>query len=325
MARANRLNRPLDSALVPRLAQPATFMRLPFVDSAEGLDIALFGVPYDLGCTNRNGPRLGPSQIREMSRIIRSVSATGFDPYGVANVADVGDAPCNQIDYKRALQQIEDFVATVTSQGAAPVCVGGDHTVPLPVFRGLKKGGYISDPVAVFHVDAHPDTKESLGDTEINHGTSFAHTVDEGLQDPKRTVQLGLRGTRYHVDEFKGSYDRGMRVITMDEFEELGRKGTLAVIRDVIGQAPCYVTIDVDGIDPICCPGTGSPEPGGIMMRDMQMILRGMRGMNIIGGDVCEVAPPLDPTGMTALNAANLMFDILCLTAETIGRKNGRL
>jgi guanidinopropionase len=325
MAQPNRFNQPIDAAVVPRLAQPATFMRLPFVATAEGLDIALFGVPYDLGSTNRNGPRLGPSQIREMSRIIRAVHASGFRPYEVANVADVGDAACNQIDYLRALQQIEDFVAEVTRHGAAPVCVGGDHTVPLPVFRGMKKGGYIEEPVAVFHVDAHPDTKEALGETAINHGTSFALTVDEGLQDPRKTVQLGLRGTRYHPDEFKGSYERGMRVVTMDEYEELGRKATIEVIRETIGDAPCYVTIDVDGIDPTCCPGTGSPEPGGVMMRDMQVILRGMRGMNIIGGDVCEVAPPLDPTGMTALNAANLMFEILCLTAETIGRKQGRL
>lgn len=321
----SQFNQPLDAALVPRLAQPATFMRLPFVASADGLDIALFGVPFDLGSTNRSGPRLGPSQIREMSRIIRGVSANNFSPYNVAQVADVGDVPCNQILIDTAIQQIEDFVAEATGRGAAPVSVGGDHTVPLPILRGMTKSGYLTSPVAVLQVDAHSDTLDTLGNTKINHGTPFRRAVEEGLLDPERTVTLGLRGTKYSADDYQGSYDFGFHVITMDEYEAMGRKAAIEAIRTTIGDAPLYVTIDVDGIDPVCCPGTGSPEPGGLMMRDMQMILRGLEGLNVIGGDVCEVAPPLDPSGQTALNAANLMFEIVCLTAQTIGRKKGRL
>ncbi|MGI9302666.1 MAG: arginase family protein, partial [Gammaproteobacteria bacterium] len=156
-----------------------------------------------------------------------------------------------------------------------------------------------------------------------NHATAFRRTVEEGLQDAQRSIQLGLRGTRYADDDIQGAYDMGMRVVTMDDFEELGRKGVIEVIKETVGDRAVYITIDVDGLDPTCMPGTGAPEPGGIMMRDMQMILRKLRGLDVIGGDVCEVAPPLDQSGMTALNAANLMFEILCLTAESVARRRG--
>lgn len=319
-------NQPIDSSVMPRCSQPATLMRLPFVDSARGLDIALYGVPFDLGCTNRNGPRLGPAQIRDMSRLIRRVNpTTGVNPYAIANVADIGDAKINMMSLEQSIDNITDFVAEATAEGAAPVAVGGDHTIPLPIFRGMHRSGYAEQPLAVVHVDAHADTFDSLGESKVNHATAFRRTVEEGLQDPERTVQIGLRGTRYAEDDIQGSYDMGMRVITMDDFEELGRKGTIEAIRETVGDAPVYITIDVDGLDPTCMPGTGAPEPGGIFMRDMQMILRNLRGLNVIGGDVCEVAPPLDPYGLTALNAANLMFEILCLTAENIARRKGRL
>jgi guanidinopropionase len=319
-------NQPIDSSVMPRCSQPATLMRLPFVSSAEGLDIALYGVPFDLGCTNRNGPRLGPAQIRDMSRLIRRVNpTTGVNPYALANVADVGDAKINMMSLEASIENIAGFVADITGAGAAPIAVGGDHTIPLPIFRGMRESGYATAPLAVLHVDAHADTFDSLGESRVNHATAFRRTVEEGLQDPARTVQLGLRGTRYAEDDIQGSYDMGMRVITMDDFEELGRKGTIEAIHETVGDGPVYITIDVDGLDPMCMPGTGAPEPGGIMMRDMQMILRSLRGLYIVGGDVCEVAPPLDPYGLTALNAANLMFEILCLTAESVARRTGRL
>lgn len=322
----NDFNQPIDSSVMPRCSQPATLMRLPYSTSAEGLDIALYGVPFDLGSTNRNGARLGPSQIREMSRLIRQVNpSTGVNPYALTEVADVGDAKINMMSLETSIQNIEDFVADITAHGAAPIGVGGDHTVPLPIFRGMRRSGYIDGPMAVFHVDAHADTFDSLGESKINHATAFRRTVEEGLQDPKRTVQLGLRGTRYAEDDIQGSYDMGMRVITMDDYDELGRAATIDAIHETMGDAPVYITIDVDGLDPMCCPGTGAPEPGGIMMRDMQVILRRLRSLNVIGGDVCEVTPSLDPSGITALNAANLTFEILCLTAESVARKKGRI
>ena len=301
-------------------------MRLPYVQSAQGLDIALYGVPFDLGSTNRNGPRLGPAQIRDMSRLIRRVNpTTGVNPYNLAQIADVGDSKVNMMSLEKSLNHIEEFVAEITGQGAAPVGVGGDHTIPLPIMRGMRRSGYLDQPIAVVHVDAHSDTFDSLGESKVNHATAFRRTVEENLQDPERTVQIGLRGTRYAEDDIQGAYDLGMRVITMDDFEEMGRAAVIDEIKSTVGEAPVYITIDVDGLDPMCMPGTGAPEPGGIMMRDMQMILRNLRGLNVIGGDVCEVSPPLDQTGMTALNAANLLFEILCLTAESIAFKQGRL
>lgn len=322
----HRFNQPIDSSVMPRCSQPATLMRLPFVQSAAGLDIALYGAPFDLGSTNRNGARLGPAQIREMSRMIRRVNpTTGVNPYQLAQVADVGDAKINMMSLESSIDNIADFVAELTSHGAAPIGVGGDHTIPLPIMRGMRRSGYISGPVAVVHVDAHSDTFDSLGESTVNHATAFRRTVEEGLQDPKRTIQIGLRGTRYADDDIQGAYDLGMTVLTMDDYEEMGRKAVIDTIRETVGDAPVYITIDVDGLDPMCMPGTGAPEPGGIMMRDMQMILRNLRALDVIGGDVCEVSPPLDQTGMTALNAANLLFEILCLTAENVGRKNGRL
>ncbi|NIM26697.1 MAG: agmatinase, partial [Gammaproteobacteria bacterium] len=212
-------NQPIDSSVMPRCSQPATLMRLPFVENARGLDVALFGVPFDLGSTNRNGPRLGPAQIRDMSRLIRRVNpTTGVNPYEIANVADIGDAKINMMSLEKSIDNITEFVAKATAEGAAPVAVGGDHTIPLPIFRGMRESGYAGAPLAVVHVDAHADTFDSLGESTVNHATAFRRTVEEGLQDPARTVQIGLRGTRYEADDIQGSYDMGMRVITMDDF-----------------------------------------------------------------------------------------------------------
>ena len=198
------------------------------------------------------------------------------------------------------------------------MAAGGDHTVTLPILRGLVADG----PVGLIHFDAHADTLDELLGHRINHATPFRRAVEEGLIDPKRTVQVGLRGTRYGEDDIQYGYDAGMRIITMDDFDDMGRKQVIAEIRRVVGDEPAFLTFDIDGLDPTCAPGTGVPEPGGLTMRDAQVVLRGLQGVNLIGGDVCEVVPALDPQGMTALNAANLMFEILCILAEAVaGRR----
>ena len=318
-------HQPIDSSVFSRCSQVASMMRLPVVSSAEGLDIAFFGVPFDLGLTARNGARMGPAAIREASRYIRRVNAgTNIDPYELANVADVGDPRMNMINQAKALRDIEDFVADVTGYGAAPIACGGDHTVPLPIFRGMRRSGYVKAPFALVHFDAHADTLDSLGGEPVCNATTFRRSVEEGLVNPTETIQIGLRGTRFSKDDIAGSYELGMHVVTMDEFEDMGRKALLERIHQVVGATPVYVTIDVDGLDPTCCPGTASPEPGGLTMRDMQVILRGLRPLNVIGGDVCEVFPQMDPSGMTQLNAANLMFEVLCLTAESVARRRAR-
>ncbi|HYB08523.1 MAG TPA: agmatinase [Alphaproteobacteria bacterium] len=313
--------KPLDSAVVPRFSAIATFMRTPAVEITPTLDVALVGVPFDLGTTFRAGSRHGPAQIREMSRLIRQVNPTnGIAPFRICNVGDVGDAPVNPLDLMGSIDSITAFFERIHAAGAAPISAGGDHTVTYPILRGIAKDG----PIGLIHFDAHADTLDELLGNRVNHATPFRRAVEENLIDPKRVVQIGLRGTRYGDDDIRYGQDVGMRVITMDDYEAMGRAKVIDEIRRVVGDRPAYVTFDIDGLDPVFAIGTGVPEPGGLSMRDSQVIIRSLAGMNIVGGDVCEVAPPLDPTGHTALNAANLMFEILCVTADAIQRRKRR-
>ena len=312
---------PLDSGLVPRFAALATFMRTPAVAVAQGLDVALVGVPFDLGATFRSGARHGPAQIREMSRLIRQVNPTnGIAPFRICNVGDVGDAPVNPLDLMGSIDQIARFFRQIHEAGAAPISAGGDHTITYPILQGIAKEG----PVGVIHFDAHADTLDELLGNKVNHGTPFRRAVEDGLIDPKRMIQIGLRGTRYGDDDIRFGYDVGMRIVTMDDYEAMGRAKVIEAIRETVGDRPTYITFDIDGLDPVYCIGTGVPEPGGLSMRDSQVIIRSLADLDIIGGDVCEVAPPLDPSGHTALNAANLMFEILCVTAAAVARKKSR-
>ncbi len=313
--------KPLDSAVVPRFAEPATFMRVPYVGLEAGLDIALVGVPFDLGATGRNGQRAGPAQVREMSRLIRQVNAsTKVAPFELCRVGDLGDAPVRVFDLMGTLDAIAAFYAAIAAAGAAPVSAGGDHTVTLPILRGIVSNG----PVGCIQFDAHADTLDELVGNRYNHATPFRRAVEEGIIDPKRMVQIGLRGTRYSDEDIQFGYDVGMRVITMDDYEAMGRAAVIAEARRVVGDGPVYVTYDIDGLDPVYCPGTSAPEPGGLTMRDSQVMIRGLQGLDVIGGDVCEVLPALDQAGHTALNAANLMFEILCITADAVARRRRR-
>ncbi|MSP82946.1 MAG: agmatinase [Alphaproteobacteria bacterium] len=297
-------------------------MRAPYVDLAVGLDIALVGVPFDLGATNRNGQRAGPAQVREMSRLIRQVNASSkIAPFDLCRVGDIGDAPVRVFDLMGTLDAIAAFYGEVKNAGAAAVSAGGDHTVTLPILRGLVGRG---QPVGCVQFDAHADTLDQLVGNRYNHATPFRRAVEEGVIDPKRTVQIGLRGTRYSDEDIQYGYDVGMRVITMDDYEAMGREAVISETRRVLGDGPAYVTFDIDGLDPVFCPGTSAPEPGGLTMRDSQVMIRGLRGLNLIGGDVCEVLPALDPGGHTALNAANLMFEILCVVADSVATRRTR-
>ena len=312
--------KPLDSGAVPRFMEVATFMRTPSVKVLDGIDIGLAGVPFDLGTTFRTGARQGPAQIREMSRFIRQVNpSTRVNPFDLCRVADVGDALGNPLDLMGSVDSITGFFAGLREKGVAPVAAGGDHTVTLPILRGLVT----NDPVGLIHFDAHADTLDELLGTRINHATPFRRAVEEGILDPKRVVQVGLRGTRYGDDDIQYGYDTGMRIITMDDFDDMGRQAVIAAIRETVGDGPAFLTFDIDGLDPTCAPGTGVPEPGGLTMRDAQVVIRGLQGLDLIGGDVCEVVPALDPQGMTALNAANLMFEILCVLAEAVAKRRG--
>lgn len=309
---------PTNSAIVPRYAEMATFMRAARADIATPLDIALAGVPLDLGATYRSGSRQGPSGVREASRLIRQVNpATKVAPYRLCNIGDVGDAPTHPLSVERSVEMIQEFYERIHAIGASPVSMGGDHTVPLPILRAIAK----KRPMGLIQIDSHADTFDEFMGTRINHATFVRRAVEEGLLDPKRIIQIGLRGTRYGDGDINYGYDAGIRMISMDEYEELGRAAVIAEIRRVIGGSPTYITIDIDGLDPKEAPGTGVPEPGGISMRDCQVMLRSISGTNIAGGDICEVVPSLDPTGITCINAANLMFEITCLVATARTRK----
>lgn len=311
---------PIDSSLVPRYAGVATFMRAARAEIAKPLDIALVGVPLDLGATYRSGARQGPSAVREASRLIRQVNpTTKVAPYRLCNIGDVGDAPTHPLSVERSVEMIQEFFERIQAVGAAPISIGGDHTVPLPVLRAIAK----QRPMGLIQIDSHADTFGEFMGTKCNHATFVRRAVEEGLLDPKRIVQIGLRGTRYGDDDINYGYGAGIRMIPMDEYEEMGRAAVIAEIKRVVGEGPTYITIDIDGLDPKDAPGTGVPEPGGIMMRDAQMMLRALTGMDIAGADICEVVPSLDPTGITCINAANLMFELTCLVAVARSQKAG--
>ncbi len=323
-------NEPDISAYRPRFSQIATMMRLPLAERLDDLDIAFVGVPYDMGTFFRPGARSGPAQIREMSRLLRKVHpATRVAPFELCQVADVGDTPVNPMNVEASLERITEFFRDLGAKGVAPIALGGDHTIPVPILRGLKRGGAFDRPLGMIHVDAHADVLSADGDAfdgiEVNHGTFVRLAVEEGLVDPGRTVQIGLRGAQWSEDANKFAEDAGIRMIYQHEFDALGVDAVIEEIRRVVGAGQTYFTIDVDGLDPTCCPGTGHPEPGGLTMREMHAIMRACRGLDVIGGDVSEVSPPLDPSGMTALCAAHLLFEILCLTAEATARRKGRI
>ena len=309
---------PVDAAVTPRFAGIATFMRTQRHDVSKEIDIALVGVPFDIGVNYRAGARQGPAAVREASRLIRRVHSTSaIAPYDICNVADVGDAPVNPIDLARSIAMIEEFYAGIHAAGALPLSIGGDHTVPLPILRAIAR----KEPVGIFHIDSHADTLDTLAETRINHATTFRRGVEEGLIDPKRTIQIGLRGSRFSPDDIKWGQDRGFTCITYDDYEAMGRDAVIAKVGEVLGDGPTYMTIDIDGIDPAWAPGTGVPEIGGLSPRDAQVLVRSLQGRRLVGGDICEVAPCFDPTGITAVTAANLMWEMLCVLADGRARR----
>lgn len=309
-------HQPVDASLVPRFAGHATFMRLPAVDTAAGLDIALVGIPWDGGTTNRAGARHGPREVRSMSSLMRRAHhVSGIAPFSLANVADVGDLPVNPINLMDGLDLIQHGMAKIVATGAIPLSVGGDHLTTLPVLRAVAADG----PVGLIHFDAHSDTNDTyFGDNPYTHGTPFRRGIEEGLIDPKRMVQIGIRGSVYDPTEHDWARQQGIRIIYMEEFVQRGAASVMAEARSIAGGGPTYVTFDVDSIDPSMAPGTGTPEIGGFTTREAQEMLRLLEGVTIVGADVVEVAPPFDVGGMTALVGATVMFELLCVIANMV-------
>lgn len=309
---------PVDASQTPRFSDVATFLRTKRVEPVEELDIGLVGVPFDLGLNYRSGPRDAPAAVRDASRLIRKVHPTSdIQPYKLCNIADIGDAPINPLNKDETIDRIADFYADLKGKNIRPVSIGGDHTIPTPILRGLASDG----PVGIFQIDSHADTLDEMCGTKVNHATFMRRGLEEGLIDPKRVVQIGLRGSRFSPEDIQFGYDAGFTIITFDEYEEMGRSAALARIKETLGTGPTYATIDIDGLDPAFCPGTPVPEIGGITPRDAQVMIRALQGIDLIGADISEVAPCYDPTGITSITAANLMFEFVCVMADAIASR----
>jgi guanidinopropionase len=275
-----------------------------------GLDAALVGVPMDLGVTNRAGARLGPRAVRAIERIGPYHHVHRLAPLAEIRVADIGDVPFrSRFSLEESHQDIEAFYAKLTAAGVAPLSVGGDHSITLPILKAVGAKG----PVGLVHIDAHCDTGGPFEGSKFHHGGPFRQAVLEGVLDPERTIQIGIRGGAEYLWEF--SYESGMTVIHAEEFQRDGLARTTEKIRKVVGDGPTYVSFDVDSLDPAYAPGTGTPEVGGLSTREAMELIRGCAGLDIVGGDVVEVAPQYDATSNTAQAGAQMLFEILSLVA----------
>ncbi|OWJ67757.1 agmatinase [Inquilinus limosus] len=294
-------------------------MRLPLATPAE-VDIALVGVPFDGGVTNRPGTRHGPRELRNQSSLMRRVHhVTGVSPYDLVRVADCGDAPVDPISLEKSLESITGFYADLHRAGAVPLSAGGDHLVSLPILRGLATGR----PVGLIQFDAHSDTYEGFFGNRYNHGTPFRRAIEEGLLDPRRMVQIGLRGSISDAGNYDFAKASGIRMIFIEEFDRRGPDDVMDEALEILGDQPAYVTFDIDALDPSMAPGTGTPEIGGITTREAQRMVRRLAGLDLVGADLVEVSPPFDPSGLTAVTGATLMFELLCVLAPGVAARRG--
>ncbi|XP_063001269.1 guanidino acid hydrolase, mitochondrial [Elgaria multicarinata webbii] len=303
-------NFPPSAELVARPVGVCSMFRLPIQDSAEGLDAAFVGVPLDTGTSNRPGARFGPRHIRAESGMVRRYNpSTGADPYVSLVVADIGDVNVNLYNLADSCRRIREAFQKIVAGGCVPLTLGGDHTITYPILQAVaEKYG----PVGLVHVDAHTDTGDQALGEKIYHGTPFRRCVDEGLLDCKRVVQIGIRGSSYSQDPYKYSREQGFRVVLAEDCWMKSLVPLMAEVRKQMGDQPVYISFDIDGIDPAYAPGTGTPEIAGLTPVQALEIIRGCQGLNIVGGDLVEVAPMYDASGNTALLGANLLFEILC-------------
>src|SRR5215472_16693761 len=298
----------------PRFAQPATFMRLPHVTDPKGLDVAIVGVPFDGGTSYRPGSRYGPREIRNQSSLIRSYSFfQKVSPFDRLNVADAGDIDVAPVSIEKCYEAVEARIGAIADAGARPIVIGGDHSISLTVLRALAKR---HGPLALVQFDAHIDTWDEYFGGKYFHGTPFRRAIEERLVDGRRFVQVGIRGPMYGEHDFDFHREHG---ITLIDIEQVNDRGLMAVIDEVrrIVAGPAYLSFDIDGVDPAFAPGTGTPEVGGLTSHEALRLVRGLRGLALVGGDIVEVSPVFDGPGqITALLAANLMFEFLCAMAR---------
>ncbi len=307
--------KPLSSMSTPRYADISTFFRLPIVKDLSKLDYCFCGVPWDGGTTNRPGARHGPREVRNASSLVRLYHPVSLkSPYDIYNVADVGDCPVNPADLQDSLSKIEIFFKNISKMNTIPISIGGDHLISLPILRGLKK----DKAIGIFQFDSHSDTWDSyFGGYKYTHGTPFRRAIEERLVDPTKYVMLGIRGSLYDPNDLKWAQDQGITIITIDEYYEMGLEKCIEKILKILEGSDIYFTLDIDGIDPTFAPGTGTPEVGGFNVRETQVIIRALKNLNFVGGDVVEVSPPFDINNMTSHVAATIAFEMLCTFTKT--------
>ena len=313
---------PVSGFDLPRFAGVPTFMRLPHVRLDDPrmtqVEIGLIGTPWDSGTTNRPGPRHGPRQLRDASTMIRAENgATGLRPFEAVHCADLGDVPPNPADIQDSMTRITDFYRRVVRAGVVPLTAGGDHLCSLPILRAVAEAG----PVGMIHFDSHTDLFHSyFGGTMYTHGTPFRRAVEEGLLDPGRVVQIGIRGTAYDREDRDFARSVGIRIIPIEEFHARGPEDVMAEARAIAGAGPTYVSYDIDFVDPAFAPGTGTPEVGGPNSWQAILVARLLDGVNIVGADLVEVSPPFDQAGATAYLGVSIMFEMLCNMARSVAR-----
>lgn len=312
---------PVSGFDLPRFAGVPTFMRLPHVGLSDAalkdVQIGLIGAPWDGGTTNRPGPRHGPRQLRDLSTMIRAQNAaTGIRPFELVNCADLGDVGPNPASLEDSLSRMTAFYDKVLEAGIVPLTAGGDHLCSLPILRSIaRKHG----PVGMIHFDSHTDLYESyFGGMKYTHGTPFRRAVEEGLLDPKRVVQIGIRGTAYDWEDRDFAKSAGIRVIAIEEFFDRGVADVMAEAKEIAGAGATYVSYDIDFVDPAYAPGTGTPEVGGPTSFQALQVARLLDGVTIVGADLVEVSPPFDQSGGTAFLGVSIMFEMLCNMATCV-------
>ena len=313
---------PVSGFDLPRFAGIPTFMRLPQLNlddpDINKVQIGIIGIPWDSGTTNRPGPRHGPRQLRDYSTMIRAQNGyTNVRPFELVNCSDLGDVGPNPIDINDSMDRITNFYRKVNSFGITPLTAGGDHLCSLPILRSLAD----KEPLGMIHFDSHTDLFNSyFGGMKYTHGTPFRRAVEEGLLDPKRVVQIGIRGSAYDKEDHDFAKSVGIKIIMIEEFFKRGIDDVMEEARDIAGKKPTYISYDIDFVDPTYAPGTGTPEVGGPNSYQAIQVVRMLKGVNVIGADMVEVSPPFDPSGGTAWLGVSIMFELLCIMAQSLAK-----
>ncbi|MEP3845020.1 MAG: agmatinase [Paracoccaceae bacterium] len=304
-------NQPIGGNELARFSGPNTFMRLPTASDLKGLNVAFLGIPMDIGTSWRSGTRFGPKQVRSESAMIRPYNVqTGAAPFDSLQCADIGDLAINTFSLSDSLRIIQNSYDAILNYDVMPMAIGGDHSITLPILRSIAKR---HGPVALVHIDAHADVNDEMFGERETHGTVFRRAYEENLLRPEKVYQIGLRGTGYTADDFKVAANWGFQQWPAPEIWHRPLDGLGAEIRRDIGEVPTYVTFDIDSLDPSFAPGTGTPEIGGLTTPQAMQLIRALRGLNIVGGDLVEVSPPYDTSGNTALTAANILYEMVCV------------